>query len=75
MAKTLKKLIYVQLECDETGQAYGSCKVASEIGSDDDATLSKITLNEYILSGTELTQAQALFDYCKNQVESDESIV
>ena len=74
MAKTLSRIVSISLESDGTGAAFGTCRVTYDVGSSDDSGLSKIVAKEYTLSGQDLTDATAVFDGCKAQVESDEGI-
>lgn len=74
MAKTLKEIMTVSIESDNTGAAYGKCIVSSKISSTDDTALEKMAVKEYTLSGQDLTDATNLYNSCKAKVETDEGV-
>ena len=74
MAKIIKNVV-LTIASDEQAPTYDRVSIHYTVCDATDTSLKSVKNKELVLSGQDLTDAQALFDLAKAEAESDEGIV
>ena len=73
MAKILQNIV-ITIVSDDDAPTYDKVSITYTVCDATDTSLNTVKNKELVLSGQDLTDAQALFDLAKAEAESDEGI-